>query len=256
MIDRRRLLGGMVVGAGLFGAGALARAGHLLETRENAASEAKVVVELFTSQGCSACPPADAFLHDLSKRPDIFAISYNVDYWDYLGWRDTLASPDFTRRQRMYAKARGEARIYTPQVIVNGRHHAVGSDRKRILGLIAREKRAATTALVPLAVRRKGDALIIDAGGAPEGLRAPRKATLWVVPVRGKVRVRIGRGENRGKEISYCNVAQRIVPAGMWEGAPRHLMLPHREIMGAKADICFTLLQLGDHGPIIGAARL
>ena len=215
----------------------------------------KVVVELFTSQGCNSCPPADAFLHELADRADVHAISYNVDYWNHLGWRDTLSKPDFTRRQRMYARARGDMEIYTPQIVVNGHHHAVGTDRRRVLRLIEQEKRKGGCSLVPLRARKDGDVLVVDAGAAAGKLKG-RKATLWAVPVRREVKVKILRGENAGRKISYHHVARGIIPAAMWQGEEGRLKLPLREIMKSKADMCYLLLQLRGHGRIIGAARI
>jgi hypothetical protein len=214
-----------------------------------------VVVELFTSQGCSACPPADAFMLELAKRPDILALTYNVDYWDYLGWRDTLGSPDFTRRQQRYAKARGDSLVYTPQMIINGRHHVIGNKRDEVLKLIEQEKKEGDCRHVDLTLTDANDMLQVKAGPAPDKLKG-REATLWVATAMKEVKVEIEKGENRGKELMYCNVVRKIVPAAMWKGKETSVSLPRSELFVNGAQTCAALLQLDEHGPIIGAARL
>jgi hypothetical protein len=214
----------------------------------------KVVVELFTSQGCNACPPADALMEELCRGRDVLGISYNIDAWDYLGWRDTLARPEFTRRQRMYAKARGDDAVYTPQMVINGRRHVVGNAREKVLAAIMEEEKAGGCQKVPLSMRRAAQALDIEIG--ENAAFAGREATLWLVTMREKVRVKIRRGENRGRAITYHHVARRIVPAGMWHGKATRLSLPLGEIMADKADLCAAILQLGTHGPIIAAAEM
>ena len=214
-----------------------------------------VVVELFTSQGCSACPPADAFMLELSKRPDILALTYNVDYWDYLGWRDTLGSPDFTRRQQRYAKARGDSLVYTPQMIINGRHHVIGNKRKEVLRLIAEEKKEGDCRHVALNLTDENGMLQVSVGPAPDKLKG-REATLWIATAMKEVKVEIEKGENRGKQLMYCNVVRKIVPAAMWKGKATSVSLPRSELFVNGAQTCAALLQLDEHGPIIGAARL
>ncbi len=216
---------------------------------------ALVVVELFTSQGCSACPPADALLRELARRPDVLALTYNVDYWDYLGWRDTLGSPDFTRRQRRYAAWRRDSRVYTPQMIINGRHHVIGNRRAEVLRLIEKERQAGDCRRVAMSMERRGDMLLVKAGPQPDRLDV-HDATLWVVTAVPEVTVTIERGENRGRTLRYANVVRRIVPAGMWHGHPLELPLPAEELFVDGATMCAALLQIEDHGPIIGAARM
>ena len=210
-----------------------------------------VVVELFTSQGCSSSPPADALLDELNRRPGIIALSLNVDYWDYLGWRDTLASADCTRRQRDYAARRGDNKVYTPQAVINGREQMVGSDRRGLLAAVARER--ARGGAWPVAVSlSKGDHEVwidIAAASNPE----LRHATVWVVSVVPRAVVEIGRGENAGRTVAYTNVVQKIVPAGMWHGEQTRLTLPRPAIMN-KGTFCVALLQADGTGPILGAS--
>ena len=124
-----------------------------------ARAESPVMVELFTSQGCSSCPPADALLAELADRDDVIAMALHVDYWDYIGWKDKFADPAFTKRQKLYAYAAGTRTIYTPQMIVNGREHVVGSKPMKLADLIERHKRTTQTAQV--ALDRRGDTVSI-----------------------------------------------------------------------------------------------
>ncbi len=250
-MTRRRLLVALAAAGGT----AILRPASVRAMRPGeVARKPKVVVELFTSQGCNACPPADALMEELCRARGILGISYNIDAWDYLGWRDTLARPEFTRRQRMYAKARGDDAIYTPQMVINGRRHVVGNARDKVLAAIAEEEKDGGCQKVPLSARRAAQTLEIGIGENPA--LAGREATLWVVAIREKVQVKIRRGENQGREITYHHVARRIVPAGMWHGKSMRISLPRSEIMTEKADLCAVLLQLGTHGPIIAAAEL
>ncbi len=208
-----------------------------------------VVVELFTSQGCSSCPPADAFLAELRATPNVIALSYHVDYWDYLGWKDTLGSAAASQRQYDYARARGDMNVYTPQMIVDGRGHIVGSKREAVLEAI----RAAQSqpAGVGVAMDYEGRQLIIEIGSSTV---AP-DAMVWLMPVVPKVSVKILKGENAGKEIVYCNVVQTPMPAGMWKGEAKTLTLPKDAVLSSGAKGCVALLQEGKAGAILGCAR-
>src|SRR3712207_4768784 len=171
-----------------------------------AAAAPKAVVELFTSQGCSSCPPADQFLAELAGRPDILALTFPVDYWDYLGWKDTLAQPAFTVRQRAYASARNDKQVYTPQIVVNGLKPIVGSDRAKIESVIAK---SAHSGGLPVAVTlsETGSAVTVEIGSSPDGL----SGEAWLLPVAKAREVAIGRGENKGRTITYANVVRGIV---------------------------------------------
>jgi hypothetical protein len=210
-----------------------------------------VVVELFTSQGCSASPPADALLAELGRQPGIVALSLNVDYWDYRGWRDTLASADCTQRQRDYAARRGDGRVYTPQAVINGRTEMLGSDRDGLLAAIAAE-RGRDEGAVPVSLASGEREVRVEVGAAPsQDLR--RNATIWVATMVPRAVVDIGRGENAGRTIAYTNVVRKIVPAGMWDGQPMGLSLPRPAIM-AEGTFCVALLQADGTGPILGAS--
>jgi hypothetical protein len=212
---------------------------------------APVVIEHFTSQGCSSCLPADAFLAELSSRIDVIALSLHVDYWDYLGWRDTLGSPDCAERQRKYASRRGDGRVYTPQMIVNGQAEFLGSDRQGVLHAIARELARHRRGSVPVSIASGDRELVIDIAPAPSGqLRV--EATVWVISALPQVVIEIRRGANAGRTVAYANVVRKIVPAGVWHGDEVELSLPKAAILGA-GNMCVALLQVDGSGPIIGA---
>lgn len=215
------------------------------------------VVELYTSQGCSSCPRADALLGRLAKRDDIVALSFPVDYWDYLGWKDTLASPKFSERQRAYAQARGDGAIYTPQAVVNGVSHVNGGDEAQIDRAIDKTAKQLATLYVPIRLSKSGGKLVIEAGAAQAGAAAQAKeATLWLAVVAGSIQVMVQRGENQGKSLTYYNVVRELTPIGMWSGKAMTVQLERDTFMRPHTEQCAVLLQQGRAGPIVGAAML
>src|SRR5258708_5276889 len=164
--------------------------------------ETRAVLELFTSQGCSSCPPADKLLGELAADPSVVSISLPIDYWDYLGWKDTLADPRHTARQRAYSGVRGDREVYTPQVVVNGSAHALGSNHGSIEKAIARSRENPATLSLPV------KASIANAGlsvSLPERGDVATPAEVWMTGLSRAVTVTIQRGENRGKTITYHN---------------------------------------------------
>ena len=236
-INRRQLL---ISGAG---------AAFLPLTRSAiAAAENPVVVELFTSQGCSSCPPADAFIIELKKMKGVVALTYHVDYWDYLGWQDTLGSAENSRRQYDYAKSRGDMDVYTPQMIINGRKHVVGSDKSAVLAAIAQARQDPPA--VSLKLSATDTELVVDiAAGAPMG-----DTTLWLMPIVSEIKVKILKGENASEEIAYHNVVREMVPAGMWDGKAKQFALPKAGVLAPGSTGCVALLQQGMVGPILACA--
>ena len=210
------------------------------------AAEPVAVVELFTSQGCSSCPPADALLGELAKRDDVIALSLHVDYWDYIGWKDSFASKEMTARQRSYARSLRASGVYTPQAVVGGAAHAVGSDRAALTALLAQAKRAAS---LPLALERDGPNAILDLPAAAK----PVAATVWLVEYDARHEVAIARGENAGQKLAYHNVVRRLDKLGQWHGEARRLTLPAATPGRSGAVV---LVQAGDTGPILGAIRI
>jgi hypothetical protein len=215
-----------------------------------AAAKRPVIVELFTSQGCSSCPPADALLQKLKEKNGIIALSYHVDYWDYLGWRDTLGSADFSQRQYDYAKSRGDMDVYTPQTIVDGGPHCVGSRQSDVADAIAKAQGKAPAQWVDLAMSdTKKDITIDIPAGAAIG-----EATLWVMAVMDSATVAIKKGENAGSSVVYKNVVRKMTPASMWKGDAAHIMLPKASVVPDGSTSWVALLQQGKVGSVIGAA--
>jgi hypothetical protein len=216
------------------------------------ATPVRAVVELFTSQGCSSCPPADAVLKTLAEDPSIIALSLPVDYWNYLGWKDTFASPRNTERQRNYARARGDGAIYTPQAIVNGILHVNGASKTDIENAIDVTLRSAGPQQVPVRFWQERNTLNFAMGGEAQG-HAPREATIWLGVVQTSGSVDIKRGENEGKKLTYTNIVRELTPIGLWKGQPLEVQLPRAALMQAEVQKIVVLVQEGRSGPIIGA---
>jgi hypothetical protein len=217
------------------------------------AAQGPAVVELFTSQGCSSCPPADALLNKLAEMPGVLTLSFSVDYWDYLGWHDTLGSAANSERQRDYAQARGDGRVYTPQAVVDGLLHVNGADERMVLDAIDAARARLRDVRVPVQARAEGDTLVIDIGNAQEGSHS-RDATVWLAIAKEKETVPISRGENSGRTITYRHPVREISPVGMWKGEAMSLHLPLKDLKMMGGDCLFALLQAGSGGPILGAA--
>ncbi len=222
---------------------------------QNAGSPKVAVVELFTSQGCSSCPPADKILGEISNTPNVLALTLNVDYWDYLGWKDTLGSPEHSRRQRDYAVRRGDGRVYTPQMVVAGQNHVVGSYKNRVVAEIKSVLAKPASAFVPVSVHINRDEVAIDVGISGKDVAA-KGATIWLMLVNRKVEQKIKRGENRGRKIVYYNVVRKMIPVGMWHGKPMKVSLPKSSLMAEDVHDGVAVLQVDGTGPIIGASPL
>ena len=185
----------------------------------------KGVVELFTSQGCNSCPPADAVLAELAQRGDVVALGYHVDYWDYLGWKDTLGSPENTERQKHYGQAFGKREVYTPQAVINGRIHVKGGKREAVAGALTDLENRGEGLSVDINVTRSGESVMIDAAAAP-GEKGD--AHLVLVHFDKMKPVTIERGENKGRTITYANPVTRVQTAGMWHGKAQRFELPRK----------------------------
>lgn len=213
----------------------------------------KTVLELYTSQGCDTCPPADAILKNYSQRDDIIALTIPVDIWDYLGWKDTLASEKNSERQKAYAKMRGDGAIYTPQVVVNGMIDVNGSNASGIEKAIMTTDSVLKPIRVPIRFWHRRNTLHIEAGSAPPGIDL-KPATIWLAVVQKKAEVPIETGDNKGKTLTYTNVVREMTPVGMWNGKAMSLQLARNAIMRPDTQACVVLLQEGGSGPILGAA--
>lgn len=210
------------------------------------------VVELFTSQGCSSCPPADKALSKLIEEGKVIALSYHVDYWNYLGWKDTLSSEASTTRQYNYADSLKRRGVYTPQAIINGRDHLVGSDYDAIKSRVATFDETEKGLPVPLSISAHGDELNISIGAGTG------KANIVAVYFDNENIVDIKRGENNGKKIAYHHSVTDIQTIGMWDGKAQELRLPASLIAKANKGGCAILLQSftedGKPSYILGAA--
>lgn len=212
------------------------------------------VVELFTSQGCSSCPPADRVMTELSKSPDTLALSWHVDYWDYLGWKDTFGSPESTKRQRAYAISLGSRSIYTPQAVINGRLDIVGSRGKAVADAL--DAMAGTPqGLSDSAIRAEvaGGVLKVIVPQAPQSAGS----TLWMVYYDHGSTVTVARGENRGRKIVYSNVVRGMEMIGMAGDKPLVAEFRLNDMGRRGYDACAIILQKktaeGTPGPIVSA---
>ncbi|MGG7580148.1 DUF1223 domain-containing protein [Rhizobium sp. Nf11,1] len=209
------------------------------------------VVELFTSQGCSSCPPADAAFRKLVNQGDVIALAYHIDYWNYLGWADTLSSKENTERQYGYARTMGRSNVYTPQAIVNGRGHLAGADLTGINSKIDTYSSEGNGLTVPISAAMRGDELEIKIG-AGQG-----KANVVMVYFDKEKTIEVEKGENSGKKISYLHSVTNVETVGMWDGKATSLTLPASVLQRPQLEGCAILLQSatadGDPAAILGA---
>lgn len=210
------------------------------------------VLELFTSQGCSSCPPADKLFKTYVDRADIITLTLPVDYWDYLGWKDTFSNPRNSQRQRDYALGRGDGAVYTPQIVVNGRLHVAGASKSDIDEAIKTLSETAPLT-VPVSMSSEGNTLIIKIGASQDGASV-RDATVWLAVVQTKGEVEVRRGENVGRKLTYYNIVREMSAVGIWDGLPEEIRLSRKSVMRRQTDKCVVLVQQGLGGPIFGAA--
>ena len=218
------------------------------------AQQPLTVVELFTSQGCNSCPPADAYLLELMERQDrdgIVVLGYHVNYWDYLGWSDGFAGEEMTSRQRDYVWSLGTRSMYTPQVVVGGRYDNTGSDRRAVEAAIAADRaRPAEGAPDAMWFSADEDGATLHVGsGAFAG-----SADIWLVMFGEREEVEILRGENAGRRIVYGNIVRDIERLGTWSGGAMEIAVPPGLWKG-NMDGCAAIVQVEGQGPILAAAR-
>jgi hypothetical protein len=218
-------------------------------------ADPRAVLELFTSQGCSSCPPADKVIGELAKDPSVIALSMPIDYWDYLGWKDTLADARFSARQRAYSRMRGDREVYTPQVVVNGSAHVIGSDRAGIESAIFDTGKTAGVMSVPVTMSQSGDELTVSVAES----RSPVSlhGEVWICAISRAIPISIGRGENRGRELTYYNVVRNLLKVGDWNGASGSWTVPLEDINREGVDGAVAYVQNGSRdkpGVMLGAA--
>lgn len=224
-----------------------------LATGSAAQAQPRAVVELFTSQGCSSCPPADKVIGDLAKDPSVIALSMPITYWDYLGWKDTLADSRFSERQKAYSQMRGDRDVYTPQAVINGAVQVIGSDAGKIHDAID-ETRKMMSVPVALSVQGKHvNVSVAAAGNAPQA----NHGEVWICSVSKSVPITIGRGENRGRELTYYNVVRNWLKVGDWDGSAANWSLPLENVARDGVDAAVVYVQDGSRdrpGAMRGAA--
>src|SRR6201995_698449 len=220
------------------------------------AADPRAVVELFTSQGCSSCPPADHIIGELAKDPSIITLSMPIDYWDYLGWKDTLADSRFSARQKAYSHMRGDRDVYTPQAVVNGSAHVIGSDRAGIEGAIGETEKSSGVMSVPVSMSVTGRQINVSVAASRAG-PAAMHGEVWICSISKAVPISIGRGENRGREITYHNVVRNLLKVGDWNGSAGSWTVPLENISRDGVDAAVVYVQDGNRdkpGPMLGAA--
>ncbi len=206
-----------------------------------------VVIELFTSQGCSSCPPADRLLAGLAEREDVIALSLHVDYWDYLGWRDTFADPKFTERQHAYRDAWSKNVVYTPQMVVQGIRDVAATDAEAVAAAIGRAQGSAP--VLEVSVRLQDGMLKCRIAPGPE----PVTGTVWIAKYALRRSVEIARGENAGRAMTYHNVVTSLMRMGTWSGSEaEEVEMPHPDPGEGVA----VWIQDGSGGPILAAAKV
>lgn len=218
------------------------------------AGEKRAVIELFTSQGCSSCPSADRLLGELSRDNSLVALSLSVDYWDYLGWKDTLSLPGHTLRQRGYAKSRGDRQVYTPQAVINGVMHVVGSDKSAIERAITQSSSTVGTMAVPVNLSDADGRITVALPESPSGARGE----VWLCGVKKSAAVEISRGENRGRTVTYHNVVRGWHKLGEWTGQSASWTVSRSDFK-AGVDEAAVIVQErpnGHPGRVLGAASI
>lgn len=213
------------------------------------AQSSPVVVELFTSQGCSSCPAADALMHDLAARDDVIPLALHVDYWDYIGWKDKFARAAHTKRQKAYAAEAGRRMIYTPQMVINGRDDVVGVKAMKLANLIAAHKE--TAALVTVSARKQAGRVLVELAPIGAGAGQGDALTIHLVQYSPQQSVHITRGENAGRTISYANVVFGWTVLGEWSG---------RDVLTLEGDLehdlpAVVMVQRAGPGQILAAAQ-
>jgi hypothetical protein len=204
-----------------------------------------IVVELYTSQGCSSCPPADALLHDLAKRDDVLALALHVDYWDYIGWKDIFGRPENTARQHAYARAAHAATVYTPQMIIGGVDHVIGSRPMQVMDLVQAHSQQGYP--VSVSLTRTQDQIEISATASAIG-----DYVVEIVRFTPNAVVDIRHGENAGRQLTYTNIVTAFDQVAEWDGVG---VLTVRAAVQGDSPVA-VLVQHAGNGPIVGAAQL
>lgn len=232
---------------------------HADSIAANANGQNLVVVELFTSQGCNSCPPADAVLADFSTQENVLALSYSIDYWDYLGWKDTLGQPECTARQKKYNATMGKSGVYTPQMIIQGSQDLIGS-QGGLADEMVKRARQNITELQPagfaMSFEYMDEMIDLKINASANDGKVEKAATIWIIGYDFEETVTIDSGELKGQTRKYHNVVKSIKRIGSWMGEEIKLTLSKQDLGDAEYDAYAVLLQHDEIGPIIAAARI
>ncbi|MBI1206144.1 MAG: DUF1223 domain-containing protein [Azospirillum sp.] len=212
------------------------------------------VVELFTSQGCSSCPPADALLGELAARDDVVALAFHVTYWDRLGWPDPFAAPWATDRQHAYRQAMSLPYVYTPQMVIDGQREVVGSHRGEVLAALADRGRARPAGVAVRLTRPAPDRLQVSLPGQDR----PLAAKVWLARYDAVNVTKVSAGENGGRRLTDVNAVRQLTDLGGWSGEARALTVPLTagSAAGGVAVIIQASNPSGQPGAVVGAAKL
>jgi hypothetical protein len=239
---RHRTVRALVVGAVTAAVALAVASGARAEPRP-------VVLELFTSQGCSSCPPADAFFGKLKNAPGVIALSLHVDYWDYIGWEDPFARAQFTKRQKRYVTGMPRQYVYTPQMVIDGRYDAVGSRQGEVRDAIARARETPPT--VRPRFETDPDARVVVPAGT-----APGEASVYLAFYDAKHVTDVAAGENAGRTLTNHNVVRRFERLGTWDGSRSSFPVDLARAIENGRDHCAVIVQKGRTGPVLGAATM
>jgi hypothetical protein len=204
------------------------------------------VLELYTSEGCSSCPPAEAFIAELAQRPDVLPLSFHVDYWNDRGWRDIYTFDDATRRQHLYASSLRESSVYTPQAIIDGQKAFVGSDRRSILSALTETREGVATRIAV-----NGSQVNVSVGAQP----GAKTADVLLIGYLREATSHIGRGENSGRTLQEFNIVRSLARLGRFTGSARDFSVPLSSLPKDATHVAVVLQTLGQ-GVITGAASL
>ncbi len=217
-----------------------------------AGDRSPTVVKLYTSQGCSSCPPADRYLGKLAEREDIIALSFHVNYWDYIGWKDTFALPESTARQRRHGRALNARYVYTPEMVIDGVVDVVGSQSHEVEKTLAEARLSSLNSLSVSLTESDQASATIRIGAKAEW----PEADVWLIEFDKQHTVNVRRGENSGRQLTYYNIVRNIRKVGTWKGDMTEIPVDLSAIREGGRDGCVVIVQKAHGGPIFGAARL
>ena len=217
------------------------------------AAEETVVVELFSSQSCPACPPANDLLNDIADKDDVFVLSWQVDYWDYMGWKDTFAKPDNTERQEAYNQALGKRGVMTPEFVIHGQRHTFGSHPDKVAALVNRVSQDVQN--ITVTIQEQGEDIIIDIA-ASKPLQDHRALEINLIPLLPSIDLEIGAGDNEGRWVRYRNVVLDCLLLGEYDGKAKRIIVPKEDFMAQQVGAVAVILQHKTLGPIQGVGHL